>query len=190
MAQGNFDLTDSEFNDFVNESVPYLVTNQSRLTVSSANLDTLNNLYDDPAGVNGWIQIWPKSQSINQRTQTITSRKDTLRVDITEILRIIYKDIPESVLIKDDRDVLRIFERDAVPTERAAIETSPFVDLKTLDGANVKFTCRVVKKNKRASKHKRSEEHTSELQSHSFISYAVFCLKKKNKIAEHTDTEG
>ena len=28
----------------------------------------------------------------------------------------------------------------------------------------------------------RSEEHTSELQSHSFISYAVFCLKKKKEI--------
>src|SRR6056300_361944 len=28
----------------------------------------------------------------------------------------------------------------------------------------------------------RSEEHTSELQSHSEISYAVFCLKKKKKI--------
>src|ERR1051326_6172020 len=27
----------------------------------------------------------------------------------------------------------------------------------------------------------RSEEHTSELQSHSFISYAVFCLKKKDR---------
>src|ERR1051326_3950455 len=27
----------------------------------------------------------------------------------------------------------------------------------------------------------RSEEHTSELQSHSFISYAVFCLKKKRR---------
>src|ERR1051326_9501418 len=27
----------------------------------------------------------------------------------------------------------------------------------------------------------RSEEHTFELQSHSFISYAVFCLKKKKK---------
>ena len=27
----------------------------------------------------------------------------------------------------------------------------------------------------------RSEEHTSELQSHVRISYAVFCLKKKNK---------
>src|SRR5213596_1698377 len=27
----------------------------------------------------------------------------------------------------------------------------------------------------------RSEEHTSELQSHGLISYAVFCLKKKNR---------
>src|ERR1051326_9607878 len=27
----------------------------------------------------------------------------------------------------------------------------------------------------------RSEEHTSELQSHSFISYAVFCLKKNTR---------
>ena len=27
----------------------------------------------------------------------------------------------------------------------------------------------------------RSEEHTSELQSHWYISYAVFCLKKKKK---------
>ena len=34
----------------------------------------------------------------------------------------------------------------------------------------------------------RSEEHTSELQSHSFISYAVFCLKKKNKYNINTHT--
>ena len=32
----------------------------------------------------------------------------------------------------------------------------------------------------------RSEEHTSELQSQSTISYAVFCLKKKKKKKEHT----
>src|SRR3546814_7352796 len=31
----------------------------------------------------------------------------------------------------------------------------------------------------------RSEEHTSELQSLMRISYAVFCLKKKNKIKEN-----
>src|SRR3546814_7152451 len=38
--------------------------------------------------------------------------------------------------------------------------------------------------------HVRSEEHTSELQSLMRISYAVFCLKKKNKIrrCKHTTT--
>src|SRR3546814_9707395 len=34
----------------------------------------------------------------------------------------------------------------------------------------------------------RSEEHTSELQSLMRISYAVFCLKKKNKTNRHTST--
>src|SRR3546814_17755424 len=34
----------------------------------------------------------------------------------------------------------------------------------------------------------RSEEHTSELQSLMRISYAVFCLKKKKKISEQTET--
>src|SRR3546814_4964297 len=34
----------------------------------------------------------------------------------------------------------------------------------------------------------RSEEHTSELQSLMRISYAVFCLKKKNKTTQHCHT--
>src|SRR3546814_3648117 len=34
---------------------------------------------------------------------------------------------------------------------------------------------------------KRSEEHTSELQSLMRISYAVFCLKKKNKSVKHNN---
>src|SRR3546814_2374341 len=36
---------------------------------------------------------------------------------------------------------------------------------------------------------KRSEEHTSELQSLMRISYAVFCLKKKNKKTTHHTTQ-
>src|SRR3546814_8320656 len=35
----------------------------------------------------------------------------------------------------------------------------------------------------------RSEEHTSELQSLMRISYAVFCLKKKNKTANNEHTQ-
>src|SRR3546814_7596545 len=38
------------------------------------------------------------------------------------------------------------------------------------------------------SDHRRSEEHTSELQSLMRISYAVFCLKKKNKRSSRSET--
>src|SRR3546814_5814388 len=38
----------------------------------------------------------------------------------------------------------------------------------------------------RRRRRRRSEEHTSELQSLMRISYAVFCLKKKNKQQKHT----
>src|SRR3546814_4856218 len=47
--------------------------------------------------------------------------------------------------------------------------------------------CRAGRGSDRRSLHRnrpRSEEHTSELQSLMRISYAVFCLKKKNKIDE------
>src|SRR3546814_2625023 len=37
----------------------------------------------------------------------------------------------------------------------------------------------------RSLPHRRSEEHTSELQSLMRISYAVFCLKKKNYLLHH-----
>src|SRR3546814_5218179 len=37
--------------------------------------------------------------------------------------------------------------------------------------------------------HRRSEEHTSELQSLMRISYAVFCLKKKKYTTNHTQSQ-
>src|SRR3546814_10101310 len=40
----------------------------------------------------------------------------------------------------------------------------------------------------RPQDHIRSEEHTSELQSLMRISYAVFCLKKKNQNIQHKNT--
>ena len=48
------------------------------------------------------------------------------------------------------------------------LRTSPFIR-----------TLRILKRYLARKMNGRSEEHTSELQSHSFISYAVFCLKKK-----------
>src|SRR3546814_15970652 len=44
---------------------------------------------------------------------------------------------------------------------------------------------RVSSNARRSSRVRRSEEHTSELQSLMRISYAVFCLKKKNNVIRH-----
>src|SRR3546814_7833862 len=53
------------------------------------------------------------------------------------------------------------------------------------EGEAPRLRCRallqVLKPPPMSAPHKRSEEHTSELQSLMRISYAVFCLKKKNK---------
>src|SRR3546814_2610164 len=69
----------------------------------------------------------------------------------------------------------------APPTERNG---QPWKPISTMPsghpGAGARPTARCTK---------RSEEHTSELQSLMRISYAVFCLKKKNKtISTHTQT--
>src|SRR3546814_8462556 len=53
--------------------------------------------------------------------------------------------------------------------------------------ANAKDCFRSKQEPHMAARAYRSEEHTSELQSLMRISYAVFCLKKKNKL-EHTHT--
>ena len=70
------------------------------------------------------------------------------------------------------------------------VNISPFVDIWNSEGHIIggnwtntaKYETWKAKNYKRFRKFPmRSEEHTSELQSHSFISYAVFCLKKKKQ---------
>src|SRR3546814_6789632 len=52
-------------------------------------------------------------------------------------------------------------------------------------GANARAVRITGAQGMRAGRNERSEEHTSELQSLMRISYAVFCLKKKNKQQRH-----
>src|SRR3546814_3051657 len=61
--------------------------------------------------------------------------------------------------------------------EPAAPSVSSFPDPRTAG--------QVINAALRPDEHARSEEHTSELQSLMRISYAVFCLKKKNKHKTH-----
>ena len=55
------------------------------------------------------------------------------------------------------------------------------LDLPSDDKREVMNEIEEITGEKKSEEKQRSEEHTSELQSHSFISYAVFCLKKKKR---------
>src|SRR3546814_6021217 len=63
----------------------------------------------------------------------------------------------------------------AVPSSRALADFLPAITIKAKDFANEVTNMQIKQQDLR-----RSEEHTSELQSLMRISYAVFCLKKKH----------
>ena len=65
--------------------------------------------------------------------------------------------------------------------EVGLIETAAFNIIRLRTMKDIGKVHNVMRDLGRYCKDKRSEEHTSELQSHSFISYAVFCLKKKKQ---------
>src|SRR5256886_13602066 len=54
---------------------------------------------------------------------------------------------------------------------------------------DIGVSTRAAQSQEAAEQNARSEEHTSELR-HSQISYAVFCLKKKNNTRQHTAIAG
>src|SRR5213082_4302629 len=73
------------------------------------------------------------------------------------------------------------FFNDTATTEIYTVsDTLSLHDALPIRGADARRTLRLLNPGRKASTH-RSEEHTFELQSPDTISYAVFCLKKKNK---------
>src|ERR1051326_5487881 len=78
----------------------------------------------------------------------------------------VFRQIPTKINTADELGLPPILKRTALLNKGLVLVTGP-----TGSGKSTTLAAIV----------DRSEEHTSELQSHSFISYAVFCLKKKKK---------
>src|SRR3546814_2840142 len=83
---------------------------------------------------------------------------------------------PYTTLFRSSRQVRTCFGSDRMPTSRFA-NAMEFWTLRKLTGWSGRQAIAVA--------HCRSEEHTSELQSLMRNSYAVFCLKKNNRLRDH-----
>ena len=153
MAVAKFPIKLGELNIYYNTAVPYLDTHKTRLGVSTSNITTLKNLHDDSVANNGWIQVFPLTQSRATSTGTLRDRRNNLRKDITAKLKEIYGDIPKSILTENDRNILHIFVRDLKPTARGPISTAPDVALTPQEGAKIKQRLRFDTDKNRASTH-------------------------------------
>jgi len=149
---GLFPKKDADFNDYFLIVYAYLTDpiNLARLVISAINMTELNNLKTD------WDNFYPKSQNANTATKTIIDKKSDTRDDIEELLRKIYKDIPDSALTTDDRNTLNLHEPEPASV-RPKIDTAPSVILKPKTGFRMQVENRVEHDQTRPSKHEDSD---------------------------------
>ncbi len=156
MAEGGqVPVTLEPFNSFIHITIPYLAdaTNQTRLGVSDDNKDALVDALGAPSAAGSWIWLWARTSNEAISTKALRDDRNELKETITEKLRAVYDDIPESALTNTDRLSLKIPKRDTEPTARAAIPTSPALKLIVQNGARFLVENRVDKDQTRPSMH-------------------------------------
>jgi len=150
-SSGPFPNPQGKFDSYVNIAIPYLNTNKTRLKVSATPIGKLLTLHTQ------WKDIYPKSRNGNTRTVTIIGKKNTLRKEITALLRQVYSDIPDSTLTTSDRSTLTLKARKKKNAARPAIKERLHLSLRVEDGSVIKITCRRPTDEDRPSRHKHSD---------------------------------
>lgn len=148
---GPFPNPQDEFNIYVNHVIPYLDANKTRLKVTATPISKLLALHTQ------WKDIYPKSQDGNTRTSTVIGKKNTLRKEITALLRQVYRDIPDSTLTTTDRSTLSLKARKKKNAARPAIKERLHLSLRVEDASVIKITCRRPTDEDRPSRHKHSD---------------------------------
>ena len=123
--RGPFPSKDSDLNTYFIAVVAYIILNATRLRIDHGQQDTLQQLMDI------WMDIYPKSQDEGTRTKSVIEDKDVAKVNMIQHLRIIYGDIPQSVLTSLDRNTLHIDIKNSARTPVAPPSTRPVGQVNT-----------------------------------------------------------
>lgn len=143
------------FNTFATRVVPFLANpaNQARLGVSDDNKDFLVDAFGSSSTAGSWVYLWEKTSDDTTSTKPLRKQRNTVQKTITNKVREVYDDIPESALTEADRTTLLIPKRDKKPSERAAITTRPTLKLLVQGGARFIVENRVTSDSTRPSMH-------------------------------------
>lgn len=121
---GAFPTKEAELNNYFGIAVPYLISNAARLGISSAHSTALS------AALDLWYKKYPLATNANTRTKTITDEKDKAKAELTNLMRGVFDDIPNSALTSEDRNTLNLSERSA-PARSPIPATSPVLKVDT-----------------------------------------------------------
>jgi hypothetical protein len=129
-TQKRFPNKDADFNLFINIVLNYLnlASNKTRLILTEtaqAALTTANSLITTVE--TGWNSVFPASQNPATDTTATTKAKNTLRGKIEDQFRIIFADIPQSVLTQTDRDTFNMETHSETHTLTPKLQNEPIV---------------------------------------------------------------
>lgn len=122
---GSFPSKEADLNTYFQAVVAYLILNKVRLLLSAANQALLTTQ------LTAWNAVYPASQNTNTRTKSIVQNKDIAKETLMSTLRLVYADIPYSVLTVEDRNTLNIGDRNAPKTAAPVPTTKPIGQIDT-----------------------------------------------------------
>jgi hypothetical protein len=120
-----FPSKEADLNTYFQAVVAYLILNKVRLLLSAANQALLT------AQLTAWNAVYPASQNTNTRTKSIVQNKDIAKDILMSTLRLVYADIPNSVLTVEDRNTLNVAERSTARTPAPVPTTKPIGQIDT-----------------------------------------------------------
>jgi hypothetical protein len=130
------------FNKYITDVFAYLNDSvvKARLRVSTANLDALAILMNDPT--TGWIALHALHSASRTRTADVNTDLANCEITITHLLESMYRDMPRSAMLTADYSTLHIAKLSDTKPKRTKITNIPFAKMFSKGGAIVSFLTR------------------------------------------------
>ena len=137
------------FNAYIGPVLPYMVTNATRLGISSGNIGTLTHLVTDP--LIGWNAL--HALHADKATKNTPGNLDLVKceVAITHLLQAIFNDMPRSAMTSTDYVTFHISIPNHTKGSRASITNIPYGKIYPMGGGRIGFIVRTDTDAKRAA---------------------------------------
>jgi hypothetical protein len=115
------------FDAYIRIAIPYCDTNKVRLKINALKIGAL------VTALGTWnLTIYPAYTNEATRSKDDTNNMNNLKETITDGLREIYGDLPESELLTTDRNTLNLPARDVVPTPAGVMDEGPTTTIESV----------------------------------------------------------